>query len=253
MYLRFFLTVFPGVILAGLWLLDRIVRRQKIAGAIGVGVLTAIACLINVANILPHIESAHDQKLSLKDMVDHVYAAFPRDRGHVLFVDESAGNYLDAVGGYTLYDMDLMRPTAFDTFKSRTIHQAEDDPSPLQRTRAVEYMHFVGNPLPNGEWVAKPRTQIDQMTTELVDRAFQHQRRVAFIFHGEPTQNLIPARPDLRLKKLSVSRDPPPPERIPEGLSTRWHAGARDHTPPRGPGSTWTIYELIHVDPASPL
>ena len=247
MYLRFFLTVFPGVIMAGLWLLDRIVRRQKIAGAIGVGVLTAVACLINVCNILPHMESTHESALSLRLVADRLYASFPRDRGNVIFTGESVGNYLDSVGGYTIYDTDLLRTSAFDGFKSRQAHQAEDDPSPLQRDRAIEYMHFLGNQTREGNWIAKPQSELDKMEMDLLDKAFSRHQRVAFILHGEPNQNLVPARADLQLRKLAVWKDLPPASGVPAGIYTRWVDGHREHNPQASTGTTWTVYEVVQV------
>ncbi len=73
-YLRFFMTLFPPLIVAAMWVLGNVgwgaganaSNRRRIAGPIAAGVLVAAAASISLANGLPDLERQHRGNLNLR-------------------------------------------------------------------------------------------------------------------------------------------------------------------------------------------
>ena len=247
-YLRFFLTVFPGMILAGLWLLDRALNLSRAALAISLGALTFLGAAVNLANIAPQLEGSVESHSSLRTMVDIVRQQFPA--GNMLFAEEGVCNQLDATGGYELYSLGLFRPGTFAQYKRMTTDRKEDDPSGLQRTRALKYMELLGNPSPDGAYTPKSAAQLDLLQADLVQQALAQRRRVGFLFRGDAPWNMLAGHQDWQLKRIISWDDPPPRPSAPGGLLTRWLRGVKVPPPPRPlltlaqrRQQTWTLYE----------
>jgi hypothetical protein len=248
-YLRFFLTVFPAMIFAGIWLLDRAVNMSRAARALCLGALTALGCSVNLANITPALENQYDRDLGSHVMLEEVQAHLPP--GSVIFAEDDICNQLDSAGGWTLFDLGLFRPGAFAAFKKAVNVEDFDDPTPIQRTRSLEYMKLLGVEGSDGNWRAKPQGQIEQAQMDIVLKSLAAGKHVAFVFRGGPTFDMLAGRPDLRLLKRDYWRIPLSPTNA-TGLLTRWRKGVVNRpqpaamiTPAQAKARAWVLYEIV--------
>ena len=247
-YLRFYLTVVPGLLMAGLWALDRAIPAGYAAKAIAVGAITALACAINATNVLPQLESAQRSSLALRNMADLVRQKIPANQGNVIFADQEPCNQLDADGGYLLYDLTLFRPGAFERFKKLLSPEKTLEPYPIQTERSVLMVELLGRPRKDGTMIPKTNVEIDRIAEDLIDQTLGHGKRIAFIFRGEPNLNMLSERRDLKLFDLGSWQEPAP---MPNSLMLHWLGGiAKMDPPPDAPtpaerrAMTWHIYEL---------
>lgn len=121
-YLRFFVTVFPGLALAALWLVAGPVaqvqtsvagsastshaRRLRVSSTLAVGSLVALATGLSLHGTLPHLDNEQRQTLNLLDRASELGAHLPP--GSVIFTDDQdLLNHLQFVSDYRLYSGDL--------------------------------------------------------------------------------------------------------------------------------------------------
>ncbi len=246
-YLRFFLTVFPGMLLAGLWVLDRGLNLNRFIRALSLGGLTFLAAIINVDNISPQLENSVESRATLWYVGQTVERNVPA--GSVIFADQSIDNYLDEIGRWTLYDTSLFAPRAFEQYYKVARVADVEDPNPLQRARAEKYMKLLGVKKPDGTWRSKPMTELDRQQMAIVEKAIKENRRVFFIFGGPPPRNMLASGETWTA--VPVATLDPPPRAMPDGLQTRFRAGRLVKSPPAPPLNTaqrkqrvWTIQEV---------
>jgi hypothetical protein len=244
------------MLMAGLWVLDRALSIRPAARAIALGVLTALGCSINVANIMPQLESMHERSAALRSMADLVREKFPADQENVIFADMEPCNLLDVEGGYKLYDLSLFRAGTFNRYKALTEPAKLDEPNGIQHDRAAMYVELLGQKGKDG-LITGPKSpaEIDRAAEELIDQAYGCGKRVAFIFRGDPNLSMISHRKDIVLVELGSWAEPPP---LPTGLPP-W-LGALNQPPKPPPhqsaserrAATWHLYELKEI-PATPI
>jgi len=279
-YLRFFLTVFPGMILAALWLLEKALRKhrhdafrhlknrrrvwiwhrvigvRRLPLALSLGAITALATSIDVANIIPNLAAIQSASISLRSLVDEVRRNYPpADNGNVIFADEACCEQLDNAGGYELYNLSLLRPGAFQGFKNQAEVPLEkqDDPNGLQRSRALEYMTLLGKKGADGQIMAKSSHEIDQQLGALVDDALKRNKRVAFVFHPGAWENMLENRKDLKLQRLATWSLPPALPPPAGGLLVRWREGTDrikeiETQQEQRRNDVWNLYEVVKAD-----
>ncbi len=108
-YLRFYLSLFPPLILAAMWLMVTQARSPLAAG-----VVVAIAAAIGVRVALPTLERDHASNLNLAYTVNGIVATVP-SRNAMLIADQAANfnvldNALQFAGDFDLYGTDAFRP-----------------------------------------------------------------------------------------------------------------------------------------------
>lgn len=202
-YLRFFLDVFPALILAALWLLNEAMGRDRAVTAITVGALTLLGAGYNLYTIAPSLLAQFSGKLALKTAVDtlHHYT----HRGSVVFADEQTCNYLDSVGGYRLYSVNLFMPQSF--FRFETV-AGDNSPQGLQKARGKLYRALLGRKDAAGHWVPKPRAQIQHAEVKLIDAALARHKQVVFLVHTNELRQVVPQVGALKTKVLNTFYPP---------------------------------------------
>jgi hypothetical protein len=126
-YLRFYLTLFPPMILAAVWLTVTQARSSLAAG-----VVVAIAAAIGVRVALPTLERDHASNLNLAYTVNRIVATVPPTNA-MLIADQAANfnvldNALQFAGDFDLYTADAFRPPLTGNLQS-------DQPTPDQPAR----------------------------------------------------------------------------------------------------------------------
>jgi hypothetical protein len=226
-YLRFFLTIMPALTLCAFWLLTELTRPKpgdfsaqisttrpphttraaRPAPAIIMGVLTAIALLLNLQGSLPHLESQERGNLMLHRAADEAkgFANIPPaiPDGSVVFGPQHILHYLQFISDDVLYDGQL-----FNTATVRRMAKVDpDEPQYLAPQRAkVIYERLKG--FNDRQLIAEQQ--------RVVLEALDHHRRVFFIIpHNQlaatrlrfaPTRLKKPDRFDL--KTIAAWNDP---------------------------------------------
>ncbi len=189
-YLRFFLDIFPALILIALWMLDQAMGRDRIITAITVGILTLLGAGYNLYTMSPRLLQAFGSKLTLSSITQCVQSTVPK--GSVLFGDEQLCNYLNAIGGYHLYSVNLFDPDSFRFFQGEI-----DLPGPhgLQVARARAYRNLVGYKDAAGQWQPLPLYRLRLQEIKLVDAALAKGRKVVFVLRTRELRQYVPIEP----------------------------------------------------------
>ncbi len=214
-YLRFFLDVFPALILVALWLLDQAMGRDRIVTAVSVGSLTLLGAGYSLYTIAPNLLAQFNSKLALKTAVDTLRHYVPH--GSVVFADETTCDYLDSIGGYRLYSINLFLPQAF--FRYQQI-ATDHGPQGLQEARGRLYRRLLGQTNAAGKWQPKPRPQIQRAELALIQTALRQHKRVVFLVHTNELRQVVPPAAQLRTKVLNTFYQPV----IRPGFNALWAA-----------------------------
>ena len=245
-YLRFFISVLPALILAGLWLLERGLRSGHWSAALALGLITALGMSVNLGNILPNLESDYFRKVVLHDAAGFVQAAIPQ--GSVIFLgDEPLSNHLDAVGGYTLYNFQLFTNSDFSNF-DRIIEDKdrELEPDPRQRARTQLYLNLMAKKASDGTWVPRSNEELRQVEHTIMEQYLRQGKRVMVILRTGQNSDLLPQRPGWQTNLLATKSFFPVPNlgtRPIGGWKLRGRAGLGESF--LGKPVTWTIFEVV--------
>jgi hypothetical protein len=136
-YLRFFLTIFPGLALTAVWSFRRFIDLaakdgSKIAPRIAIAVIVAIGCGVNLNTALVEIENDAAGNLSLDLAGKAILHTCPA--GSVIFGQDRFLNYVQLIGNYQLYDTQQFNRATIQRFA----HVDPDQPNGLQPQRAKE-------------------------------------------------------------------------------------------------------------------
>ena len=202
-YLRFFLDIFPALILAALWLLDQAMGQDKAATAITVGLLTLLGGAYNLYTMAPRLLAQSAQKLNLVQAREAVKRDLPR--GSVIFVDQGIGNYLNSVSRDRLYAAEMFSPNFF-----RWMQNAAEQTGPhgLQKARSEAYLKLLGRKGPNGKLQARSAVQLRQMELKLIRRAWRKHRTVAFLMRRQALPQFVPTGRNLKTILLASWQSP---------------------------------------------
>jgi hypothetical protein len=126
-YLRFYVSLFPPLILAAVWLIV-----TQAGSSLAAGVVVAIAAAIGVRVSLPTMERDQASNLNLAYTVNRIVANLPAEKP-MLIADQAANfdvlaNALQFAGDFDLYTTDAFRPPL-------TGNLAADQPTPYQTGR----------------------------------------------------------------------------------------------------------------------
>jgi len=126
-YLRLYLTLFPPLILAAIWLM--VTRARSILAA---GLVVAIASAIGLRIAIPSMEREQASDLNLAYTVNRIVEHLPAQKS-VLIADQASNfhsldNALQFAGDFDLYSTDSFRPPVSGNLQA-------DQPSPDQASR----------------------------------------------------------------------------------------------------------------------
>lgn len=260
---RWAVGAIPLLLAAAIWCWERPHAAQRVPLALTLGALAALTCGVNLLNVLPDVENRFAGQLALRQTVDNLRAYVPT--GSVVFADENLCNELDSFGGYQLYSHALLNPMGLTRFRNvyeRLKDNTDDDPNPnpIQWERARFYLQLIGRQTPNGTWVNKDVRERNAAMNTLLQRAFNRQQRVVFLFRTDgqgggrfgsaaPNQ-ILPTRAGLLIKRLARWENTPPIPTNATPFFTANRPGAGNFR--RGPsGGSWSLYEVSLAPPAS--
>ena len=217
-YLRFFLDIFPALIMVALWLLARAAGPNAAARALIVGFLTVISVGYSAYTITPQLLNAKNVKLQLLAARQELRQRLKP--GSVVFADEQMCNYLNSVGGYRLYSASIFSPQAFVQFNHVADHSG---PMGFQKARAEQYARLLGRRTADGQWQARPLAQIHGIELRLMRQAWKKHRKVAFLIPTNQIWPLVPHEPGVNIRKVAVIN----PLAMPTWNTTQWMGGNR--------------------------
>ena len=143
-YLRFFLTIFPGLAFCALGAINEMIgeaaRRFSASAAITFGVVTCLATLIGIQTVAPWMEDQFRGTLMLQRAEaiggDHIPAAPPP--GSVIFGPDHIVHYLQFVGDYVLYSDRLFTPDYVRRMGKPDVDP--NDPTPFQAATGEDHL-----------------------------------------------------------------------------------------------------------------
>lgn len=198
-YLRFFLDIFPALIMVALWFLSRAAGPNAASRALVVGVLTSVSTGYSAYTITPQLLNAKGQKLQL--IAARQALRQQLKPGSVVFADEQMCNYLNSMGGYKLYSASIFSPQAFQQFNHVATHSG---PIPFQQARADLYARLLGRKTAGGQWEAKPLAQLHGIELHLMQSAWEKHQQVAFLIPTTQLWPLVPHEPGVTIRTLAV-------------------------------------------------
>ena len=159
-YVRFFVSVFPPLILSALMLLCSAVRGRPWWWEIGLGVFVTLVATANLREATHQLDRQMDRLIFTKETADRVREKLPE--GAVIFAGNRLLNFLEFAGNYRLY--------AQETFERGSIQSTikilkDNDPRPFQRRKAQKLAEARGN-LSDSELTQEQRDLINQRLTE---------------------------------------------------------------------------------------
>jgi 4-amino-4-deoxy-L-arabinose transferase-like glycosyltransferase len=198
-YLRFFLDIFPALIMVALWLLARAAGPNATARALIVGFLTVVSVGYSACTITPQLLNAKSQKLQLIAARQALQARL--QPGSIVFADEQMCNYLNSIGGYRLYSATLFSPQAFVGMDRVADHSG---PIPFQPARAELYTRLLGRKTTGGQWRARSLAQEHAIEWRIMRRAWSQHKQVAFLIPSSQIWPLVPHEPGVNIHKVTV-------------------------------------------------
>ncbi len=248
-YLRFFMTIMPALLLSGLWVLQRglIVQGRHWPHVVGLGLVAALVVTINLLNIMPNMESVYARRIALAETLDHVNAKI--SAGSALFVgDDGFSNDLDAIGGYSLYDLQLFTNTTFPNLQ-RVVEDKEKnaEPDPRQRIRLSRSLGLVGTQNEAGQYVPQTNQQLQQEQIALMEKLLRQNQRVFVILRTGQNRELLPPLPAKRIRNAGSCWTSPKMSTLMRPVGG-WNINGRGNLKgePRPPKPViWTFYEIL--------
>jgi hypothetical protein len=133
-YTRFFVSVFPPLILAGLAFLCKVVP------AVPLGAFVALAATANLRDTMPQLERRAERLRSVQRTWEMIHEKLPADA--VIAANGRTLNFVEYAGDYVLFSTD-----AFDrnAIKNRIKILNDRDPHPFQRRKAEVLAKELGD------------------------------------------------------------------------------------------------------------
>ncbi len=150
-YLRFFVSVFPALIISALILLCEAVKPRPL-WTVAVGVFVAIIATFNLRAALTELGKASDRLQSVRVMCDSVRRHVPD--GAIIVASADALNTLEFMGDYELYSAETFDRNLL-TWRTGTM--TNTDPHPFQVRKAQDLDRTLGR-LNNGQLAALERS-----------------------------------------------------------------------------------------------
>ena len=175
-YLRFFVSVFPALIISALILLCEVVKPRPL-WIVAVGVLVAITATFNLHSALTELGKESDRLRSMQTMCENVQRHTPA--GAIIVASADALNTLEFIGDYELYSAETFDRNLL-TWRTGTM--TNSDPHPYQVRKAQDLDRALGR-LNNGQLAALERSLLSsnmaagRMVTVVISPAGLHNFR----------------------------------------------------------------------------
>ncbi len=202
-YLRFFLDTFPALIMVSLWMISEWLMPALRLRALAVGGLCILAAGYSLHVMMPRLQAASAEKLALLQ-ARRVLRKSLRP-GSVVFAPANVCNYLNSVGGFTLYDTNLFTPAMENRM---TVLSARAGPSGLQKTRAREYRHLLSRKLRSGRREPMPGYMLHQLELRIIRKAWSRGKQVAFLSPALQLTGALPTAQFLKARRIAVVDQP---------------------------------------------
>jgi 4-amino-4-deoxy-L-arabinose transferase-like glycosyltransferase len=172
-YLRFFLTLFPPVIIAAMWLLRSAASGTKgsIVSPLAAGILTAMAASIGLSRSLDELERQHRGNLNLHYSAQRIMAHVKAPAGHKPMILADTGmlpqllQYMQFMVDADWYASDVFSPKVGGGFGLAGFFQKNnkdtDSPVLIQRER-IEYIDNVRKGKTYADFVRDEQNLMDQ-------------------------------------------------------------------------------------------
>ena len=164
-YTRFFVSVFPPLILAGLAMLCKVVP------AVPVGVFVALAATANMRETMPQLDRRAERLRSVQQTWRVLHDKLPADA--VVVANGRTLNFVEYAGDYTMFSTDAFDRTAL---RKRIQILNDRDPHPFQRRKAEVLSKELGD---------KTDTQLADMQRSLLTSNVAAGRMVALLASRE--------------------------------------------------------------------
>ena len=165
-YVRFFVSVFPPLILSAMVLLCQAVQA-RVWWEVGVGVFVALVATANLREAQRQLDRQMDRLLFAQETLAVVRAKLPD--GTTLLASNRLLNFIESVGHYGLFALENFERNAIQ----RTIRVLDDNnPRPFQRRKAQKLAETQGN---------KTDSELTQALRDLVNTELEAGCRVAMI------------------------------------------------------------------------
>lgn len=177
-FLRFFLTLFPPLIVAAMWLLHRtggaVVGKRALASPLAAGALTAIAAAVGLTGSLGELNRQHRGTLNLHFSAERILAHLTRsnDRAGKPMVLVDTGlfpqllQYLQFMADADWYAADVFSPRSGGGFGAAAMFlkmgaTSPSAPVPLQQSR-IDYIDSVRKGKRDADFVRDEHALIDK-------------------------------------------------------------------------------------------
>jgi hypothetical protein len=191
-YMRFFLTVFPPLLAAGMWVLLHGITdsRSVLPRYVVVLAIVTLAVGVNVVNATDFLESDARSSRQLHESATKIMESAPA--GAVLFSEQRFLNHLQFVGDYTLYGIDVFQR---EPIARQAQNMRMDEPDPYQPERIVAMHEHI-----------KKVTGLDPVEIQAMPRQTQDQRRAADAKGRELDQALAAEQQKIMRKAFGEGR-----------------------------------------------
>ena len=166
-YVRFFVSVFPPLILSALTLLCFAVRARPWWWEVGLGVFVAVVATANLREATRQLDRQRDRLLFAEESAERVREKLPD--GAVLLASDRLLNFIEFAGDWHLYASETFDRNAI---QNRIKNLKDNDPRPFQRRKAEKLAETQGG---------KSDSDLTQEQRDLVNHQLAEGREVAMI------------------------------------------------------------------------
>jgi hypothetical protein len=138
-YIRFFVSIFPPLIVSALALLCVAVKSRP-AWNIVIGLFAILVAGVNLNETGRQLDKKVDGLVFAKTLMETVHEKLPN--GSVVLSDESVLNYIEFAGNYKLYSTGAYERSSL---LGRTKVLKDNEPHPFQRKKAKDIEDWLGN------------------------------------------------------------------------------------------------------------
>jgi hypothetical protein len=166
-YVRFFVSVFPPLILSALTLLCFAVRARPWWWEVGLGAFVAVVATANLREATRQLDRQMYRLLFAKETTDRVREKLPD--GAVIVASDRLLNFVEFAGDWHLYALETFDRGAI---QNRIKILKDNDPRPFQRRKAQKLAETQGS---------KTDSELTQAQRDLINQQLAEGREVAMV------------------------------------------------------------------------
>ncbi len=218
-YVRFFVSVFPPLILSALALLCYAVRARPWWWEVGLGMFVIVVATANLREAMRQLDRQRDRLLFAKETTERVQDKL-KD-GAVIVANDRLLNFLEFAGDYRLYAQETFDRGAI---QNRIKILKDNDPRPFQRRKAEKLAETQGK---------KSDSELTQEQRDLINQQLTAGRESG----DDPAQGLLSSRARTAGGRVRIRP-------LTEWTEIRY--GARDND------LSYTAWALYRIKPRTP-